>query len=53
MMRPFSRSQPPIPLRCVSGAILSLVLLSAPAVVFAHAGHGDEFQHADESYCIK
>jgi cobalt-zinc-cadmium efflux system membrane fusion protein len=28
---------------------LSLVLLSAPSVVFAHAGHGDEFQHADET----
>ncbi|MBD2017110.1 efflux RND transporter periplasmic adaptor subunit [Microcoleus sp. FACHB-53] len=48
-MRPSSRSQPPVPLRCVSGAILSLVLLSAPSVVLAHAGHGDEFQHADET----
>jgi cobalt-zinc-cadmium efflux system membrane fusion protein len=28
---------------------LSLVLLSAPSVVFAHAGHGDEFQHVDET----
>ena len=49
MMRPSNRSQPSTPLRCVSGALLSLVLLSAPTAVLAHAGHGDEFQHAGEA----
>jgi len=48
-MRNSDRSQPPVPLRCISGAILSLVLLSAPTAVLAHAGHGDEFQHAGEA----
>jgi cobalt-zinc-cadmium efflux system membrane fusion protein len=28
----------------LSGAFLSIILLTAPTVVFAHAGHGDEFQ---------
>ncbi|MBE9168570.1 efflux RND transporter periplasmic adaptor subunit [Pleurocapsales cyanobacterium LEGE 06147] len=28
----------------LSGAFLSLILLTAPTVVLAHAGHGDEFQ---------
>ncbi|HEY9822945.1 MAG TPA: efflux RND transporter periplasmic adaptor subunit, partial [Candidatus Sericytochromatia bacterium] len=42
-MRPSNRSQPPVPLRCVSGAILSLALLATPVAVLAHAGHGDEF----------
>lgn len=28
----------------VSGALLSLLLLTAPLEVFAHVGHGDEFQ---------
>jgi cobalt-zinc-cadmium efflux system membrane fusion protein len=50
MMRPSNRSQPPVPLRCVSGAILSLVLLATPAVVLAHAGHGGhEFQGGNEA----
>ena len=48
-MRPSNCSQLPVPLRCLSGAILSLVLLTAPVVVLAHAGHGDEFQHANEA----
>jgi cobalt-zinc-cadmium efflux system membrane fusion protein len=37
------------PLRCVSGAILSFILLTAPAVVLAHGGHGDEFQGGSEA----
>jgi cobalt-zinc-cadmium efflux system membrane fusion protein len=39
-----------MPLLCVSGAILSLVLLSAPSAVLAHAGHGGhEFQGGNEA----
>jgi cobalt-zinc-cadmium efflux system membrane fusion protein len=50
MMPPSNRSQPPVPLRCVSGAVLSLVLLATPAVVLAHAGHGGhEFQGTNEA----
>lgn len=50
MMRPSDRSQPSMPLRCVSGAILSLALLTTPSAVFAHAGHsGHEFQGANEA----
>jgi membrane fusion protein, heavy metal efflux system len=49
-MRPSNRSQPPVPLRCVSGAILSLILLSAPKAVLAHGGHGGhEFQSTSEA----
>lgn len=35
--------------RCVSGAILSLILFTAPTAVLAHAGHGDEFHQATEA----
>ncbi len=42
-------SQPPTPIRCVSGALLSLLVLSVPAVVLAHGGHGDEFQGGSEA----
>jgi cobalt-zinc-cadmium efflux system membrane fusion protein len=44
-----SLSQPPAPLRCWSGAILSLILLTAPAAVLAHGGHGDEFHGGGET----
>lgn len=37
------------PLRYVSGAIISLVLLMPPAAVLAHSGHGDEFQGGSEA----
>lgn len=37
------------PLRYVSGAILSLVLLTPPTAVLAHGGHGDEFQGGSEA----
>lgn len=39
-----NRCHPVAPLQCISGAILSIVLLSTPAVVLAHGGHGNEFQ---------
>jgi len=32
-----------------SGTLFSLILLSSPAVVLAHAGHGDEFHHSGET----
>jgi membrane fusion protein, heavy metal efflux system len=49
-MRPSNRSQLPVPLRCVSGAILSFILLSAPSAVLAHGGHGGhEFQSTSEA----
>ena len=48
MMSNFCRSQLPIPRPCVSGAILSLILLT-PITVFAHAGHGDEFKGGSET----
>lgn len=48
MMLKSFRSKPSTPLQsCVSGAILSLVLLTPP-VVLAHSGHGDEFQAGSE-----
>ncbi|MCL1473676.1 efflux RND transporter periplasmic adaptor subunit [Argonema antarcticum] len=34
---------------CVSGTILSLILLTAPTAVLAHGGHGDEFQGGSEA----
>jgi membrane fusion protein, heavy metal efflux system len=50
MMHHFNRLQPSTPIRCVSGTLLSLVLLTAPAVVLAHAGHGGhEFQNSNEA----
>ncbi|XWK91701.1 MAG: efflux RND transporter periplasmic adaptor subunit (plasmid) [Phormidium sp.] len=42
----FQRSTPRL---CVSGTILSLILLTAPTPVLAHAGHGDEFQGGTEA----
>ena len=30
-----------------TGVILSLMLITAPAAVLAHGGHGDEFQGGD------
>jgi cobalt-zinc-cadmium efflux system membrane fusion protein len=44
------RSQSPVAKAHISGAILSLILLTAPSVVLAHAGHGGhEFQGGNES----
>ena len=42
------RSNPPT-IRCVSGAFLSLVLLTTPADVLAHGGHGNEFKGGTEA----
>jgi cobalt-zinc-cadmium efflux system membrane fusion protein len=43
-------SQLSAPVRCVSGTLLSLVVLTTPAVVLAHAGHGGhEFQGGNEA----
>lgn len=44
-----SRFQPPLAIRSVSGALLSLLLLTSPAAVLAHGGHGDEFQGGHEA----
>ncbi|HEY9606388.1 MAG TPA: efflux RND transporter periplasmic adaptor subunit [Allocoleopsis sp.] len=49
MMRPSNRSQLSTPLRCVSGTLLSLILLTAPSAVLAHGGHGDEFKGGSEA----
>ncbi len=48
-MRHSNRFQPSTPIRCVSFTLLSLILLSAPAAVLAHAGHGDGFHGANEA----
>ena len=37
------------PIRCVSFTLLSLLVLTAPAAVLAHGGHGDEFQGGSEA----
>lgn len=41
--------QPPSALRRVSGTLLSLLLLTSPAAVVAHGGHGNEFQGGHET----
>ncbi|MBC6433900.1 efflux RND transporter periplasmic adaptor subunit [Nostoc sp. HG1] len=42
-------SQPFTVTRCVSGTLFSVLLLASPAVVLAHAGHGNEFQGGSET----
>ena len=47
------RSQTPTIIPCVSGTLISLLLLASPAVVLAHGGHGNEFHtesEADSNY---
>lgn len=44
-----SLPQSPTSLCSLSGAILSLILLTIPVAVLAHAGHGDEFKGASEA----
>jgi len=44
-----NRSQPPTAIRCVSGTMLSLVLLATPTAVLAHGGHGEHFQGGTEA----
>jgi cobalt-zinc-cadmium efflux system membrane fusion protein len=48
-MRIPNRSQPPTVIRCVSGTLLSLVLLATPATVLAHGGHGEDFHGETEA----
>lgn len=43
------RSQTPTAINCVSGTLLSLLLLASPTIVMAHGGHGNEFQGASEA----
>lgn len=43
------RFQPSATRFCVSGTILSLILLTSPTAVLAHAGHGDEFHSGSET----
>ncbi|MDZ8027135.1 MAG: efflux RND transporter periplasmic adaptor subunit [Nostoc sp. DedQUE01] len=42
-------SQSLVTISCFSTTLLSFVLLASPVVVFAHAGHGDEFQGGSEA----
>lgn len=46
---PNSYSQAFTAIRCVSGTFFSVLLLASPAVVLAHAGHGNEFQGGSET----
>ncbi|MEG4425004.1 efflux RND transporter periplasmic adaptor subunit [Microcoleus sp. D3_18cC1] len=41
--------QSPAIISSFSGILFSIILLSSPVAVFAHAGHGDEFKHSDET----
>lgn len=43
------RFQPIVIIRCVSGTLVSLLLLASPIVVLAHGGHGNEFQGESEA----
>ncbi|BAU04391.1 MULTISPECIES: efflux RND transporter periplasmic adaptor subunit [Nostocales] len=43
------RFQPIVIIRCVSGTLVSLLLLASPIVVLAHGGHGNEFQGDSEA----
>jgi membrane fusion protein, heavy metal efflux system len=38
-----------MPLRQLSGTLLSLALMATPSAVFAHAGHGDEFHSGEQT----
>ncbi|WP_445251589.1 MULTISPECIES: efflux RND transporter periplasmic adaptor subunit [unclassified Microcoleus] len=42
-------AQSPVIISSFSGILFSLILLTSPAVVFAHAGHGDEFHQSGET----
>ena len=41
--------QSPAIISSFSGCLFSIILLSSPAAVLAHAGHGDEFQDSGEA----
>ncbi|MEG4840516.1 efflux RND transporter periplasmic adaptor subunit [Microcoleus sp. B9-D4] len=42
-------AQYPAIISSFSGSLFSIILLSSPAAVFAHAGHGNEFHHSGET----
>ncbi|MBW4686759.1 MAG: efflux RND transporter periplasmic adaptor subunit [Komarekiella atlantica HA4396-MV6] len=44
-----ARFQPIVTMYCVSGTLVSLLLLTSPVVVLAHSGHGNEFQGESEA----
>jgi len=46
---PIYRSQSLTTIRCVSGTLLSLMILASPATILAHAGHGDEFKGGSDA----
>ncbi|MBW4628950.1 MAG: efflux RND transporter periplasmic adaptor subunit [Brasilonema octagenarum HA4186-MV1] len=48
-MHSLEPSQKSTTLHSISGALLSLILLTAPTVVLAHGGDGDEFQGGSET----
>ncbi len=48
MLNSYHSQSPAVNVR-VSGAILSLILLTAPTSVLAHGGHGNEFQGGSEA----
>ncbi len=43
------RTQRPALIHCVSSTLASLLLLTTPAIVLAHAGHGDEFHQENQA----
>lgn len=43
------RSSALTPIRQLSGTLLSLVLMTTPSAVLAHAGHGDEFHSGEQT----
>lgn len=48
-MSKFRRTYPKTAIRCVSGTLLSLFLLTPSTIVLAHGGHGDEFKGGNET----
>ncbi|WP_445302036.1 efflux RND transporter periplasmic adaptor subunit [Microcoleus sp. K1-B6] len=42
-------AQCPAIISSFSGSLFSIILLSSPTAVFAHAGHGNEFHHSGET----
>lgn len=49
MIRHLYRFYPAITTGCLSGTLLSLLLMTASASVLAHGGHGNEFQTGSQS----
>jgi membrane fusion protein, heavy metal efflux system len=43
------RFHPILTMRCVSGTLVSLLLLANPLLVLAHAGHGNEFHQESDA----